>query len=84
MNYRKSIELLPFDGGDLTEAQKIFYNFSDDALDELTEVSHDRASSNIDAGNGNQLFSLIELLSPNGLRKLKFAKTWRLAEKYLW
>ncbi len=83
-DYRKAIEKWPFKGRDLYAAQEIFYNLDDDALNLLTQPPPKGDVSRIDVGDREQMISFINLLNPELMKIKKFAKTWELAEKYLW
>ena len=82
--YQDAIGNLPFTGASLVRAQKIFYSFDDETLNQLGELLHGKNTSYITTDEGKKTFMAIPKLRERLAEIAEFAGTWRAAREYLW
>lgn len=83
-HYQKCINELPFTGADLVAAQRLFYGFSDDVLNDLGDVLDGHGTSYLNTKEGQTAFAARPNLVKHQKEIALFAQTWALAKPYIW
>jgi digeranylgeranylglycerophospholipid reductase len=82
--YQNCVDDLPVSGRDLVAAQRIFYGFSDDVLNDLGDVIDGHGTSHLNTDEGQKTFAAKPNLIEHQSEIAQFARTWQLAKPYIW
>jgi flavin-dependent dehydrogenase len=83
-SFQRAIDSFPFTGKDLLKAQKIFYGFDDETLNQLGELLDNKSSSYLNTDEGKEAFMSKEMLRKQRGDIVSFFIIWQTAKDYLW
>jgi len=83
-SFQTAIDSLPFTGHDLLKAQRIFYGFDDETLNQLGELLDNKSSSYLNTDEGREAFMSKEMLRRHRDYIVSFFIIWQTAKDYLW